>query len=47
MKSILEDGYYEDLFSEQDLETVTIFNKLSGKYMYILIFFFAVLPFER
>ena len=36
VKSILEDSYYEDLFSEQDLETVAIFNNLSGKYIKIL-----------
>ena len=36
VNSILEDDYYKDLFSEQDLETIAIFNKLSGKYIDIL-----------
>ena len=31
VKSILEDDYYKELFIEQDLETVTTFNQLSGE----------------
>ena len=34
MKSILEDTYYENLFNENDLDTVSAFNNLSGKQFY-------------